>query len=415
MTAKITTARRRAGFGRFLGYYTLANAGAHIAFIPLLILVMPIKIERIAGDDKLTLLSVALLIGAVVASIANIAAGIGSDWLYRRYGSRKGQIVCGLLLVTLSYYVFYRAGTRADLIGAIIFFQASFNIMFSPLTTLLADQVPDHQKGMAAALLNLATPIGNFFIIFLTLRAFEGEAARLGLTLAVALITFVPLLAIAGHGRATSAQKPDTTAPIVVYHSRRNDFICAWTGRLFLQISGAVMFGYLYYILSDVVRYTQISAGAAPDSGIGFLNLIATPATIIISIAAGRWSDALRVRKPFLVVSALTTGAAIFTISQVPSWPVIVTAYACVVAGLTVFLGIDNALVTQLLSGEERRAQKLGYMNLTNTLPAIIAPSTALLLHSNTIEAETLIRLMQLACILAVVAAIVVTRIRTIA
>ena len=85
-----TSPVRPRGLG-FLAIYALAWGGGVIAYVPLLTLILPIKVEAIAPDDKVALLSLATLIGAVVASGINIAAGIVSDrTVLRRGGADLG-------------------------------------------------------------------------------------------------------------------------------------------------------------------------------------------------------------------------------------------------------------------------------------------------------------------------------------
>src|SRR3546814_7523409 len=54
-------ARRRAAEGarswRFLALYALANAGGVAAFLPLLTLLLPLKVQAVAGDERLVTLT----------------------------------------------------------------------------------------------------------------------------------------------------------------------------------------------------------------------------------------------------------------------------------------------------------------------------------------------------------------------
>src|SRR3546814_11292410 len=81
-------ARRRAGEGarswRFLALYALANAGGVAAFLPLLTLLLPLKVQAVAGDERLVTLTLCALAGAVTASISNIVFGTLSDRSFAR-------------------------------------------------------------------------------------------------------------------------------------------------------------------------------------------------------------------------------------------------------------------------------------------------------------------------------------------
>lgn len=402
------------GMKRFLALYTSANIGAHLAFVPLLSLVLPLKAELIDPENKLWLLSITLLAGSVMASISHVLAGALTDRIFEKSQSRSGQIALSLLFVILSYIIFWHADDPVSLIISILFFQFSFNFLFSPLGALLADRVPNALKGRTAAFLNLGIPIATLSIAFLAIPALANEGLRLALIAAAFTFTILPLTWLIRKPAEPivpeTADKPTQLFNPIV----RNDFIWAWSARLMVQFSGAVMFGYLLYFLQDVLDYTNLFPGERVDQGMGKLSLFATPVTIVVGIAAGTISDRTGFRRPFLIISSLVIAAAVLTMSLYPFWPVVFVGYLIFVCGLTIFLTTDAALVAQLLSGDRARARKLGIMNLTNTIPAIIAPATALLLSGVSLEADAVVRLMQIAATLAIVAAFAASRIRTI-
>src|SRR5690348_15836178 len=75
---------------RFLALYALANAGGVAAFLPLLTLLLPLKVHTIAGDDRLTTLTLCALAGAVAASLSNIVFGALSDRSFAKHRNRRG-------------------------------------------------------------------------------------------------------------------------------------------------------------------------------------------------------------------------------------------------------------------------------------------------------------------------------------
>jgi MFS family permease len=308
---------------------------------------------------------------------------------------------------------FSRADDPVSLIASILFFQLSFNFLFSPLGALLADRVPDELKGRAAALLNLGMPMATLSIALLSIPGLADEGVRLALIAGAIILTILPLVWFIRKPAKAIVTKSAGTLP-AADSAVRKDFLWAWSARLLVQFSGAVMLGYLLYFLQDVVQYTSLFPSERVDQGMGKLTLAATPVTIVFGIFAGTMSDRSGLRRPFLMIAPLAIAAAILTMSLYPSWPVIFICYMVFVCGLTIFLTTDAALVAQLLAGDRARARKLGIMNLTNTIPAIIAPATALLLSGAVMESDALVRLMQIAATLAVLAAFAASRIRTI-
>ena len=87
-------------------------------------------------------------------------------------------------------------------------------------------------------------------------------------------------------------------------------------------------------------------------------------------------------------------------------WPLVVMAYALFAIGLAGFLAVDSALVAQLISASARRATLLGVMNLTNTLPGILAPLVTLaVIGDGGGDAGRMIIVLQLSAVGALVAA----------
>src|SRR5690606_10774343 len=81
----------------YLLLYALAYGGVVVAYVPLLSLLLPLKVEEMAMADKVGLLSLTTLCGAVAASLANIAAGMLSDRSVARGRGRRGWVIGGLV------------------------------------------------------------------------------------------------------------------------------------------------------------------------------------------------------------------------------------------------------------------------------------------------------------------------------
>ena len=107
--------------------YGLALFGVHLAFMPLLVLLLPRRVELLAGGDAATALSWILLFGALAASVSNIAAGVFSDRWLERNGSRRGPVILGLAMLAVGYLGLAAATSLVVLTAAIIAFQVGLN------------------------------------------------------------------------------------------------------------------------------------------------------------------------------------------------------------------------------------------------------------------------------------------------
>lgn len=364
-------ARRNPGF-RFT--YPLAFLGAHLGFMPLLLLLLPRRVERLAGAEATSVLSLLLIASAVAASIAHVVAGHWSDHWIARHGSRRLPVLAGLLLLGLSYGALAGAGTLASLAAAVIAFQIALNLMFAPLGALLADYVEDRGKGVMAAWLTLALPLSI---------AASGPIASLfprdgtgGFALVMLLVagSVLPLLILWPDSFVRPADKRAGAAESSRLHLA--DFRRAWAARFLVQCGAAFILFYLYVYLG------QLAQSDAPEPAERALALLATTgglAGAAAAIALGRLSDRLEQRRWPVAVSAAAAALGLLLLAAEPGWLLIMSGYALFSGGLTAFLALDNALVAQMLGGNPARGRWLGIMNLTNTLPAILVSTVTLL------------------------------------
>ena len=71
-----TTGLRSTGF---LLVFALAHVGGVVGYLPLLTLLLPIKVDAVAGAGRLGVLTAIVVAGALAASVSNIAFGWLSD------------------------------------------------------------------------------------------------------------------------------------------------------------------------------------------------------------------------------------------------------------------------------------------------------------------------------------------------
>ena len=399
---------------RFERLLVLANIGAFLAFLPLLVLLLPRRVEAIAGGDPLTLLSWLLLVGGATAGIAHVAAGAWSDrWVVRR-GNRRGLIALGLAALVASYALLAIARTPATLMTGIVAFQICLNLMFAPLGVLLADHVPDARRGLVAGGMNVALPIGGFGIAAMGWLSDADAVWPFAVVAMVVAICVLPLI-VAWPGGMRLLSAPASRAEAPRWDLLRGDFARAWIARLLVQLGAASIIGYLFLYVDTVA--SQARGFAAPDTsaGVASLTFLANLVGLVAGLAAGRHSDRIARRRRPLVLSAIAAAGALLLLAWAPDWVIVIIAYALFTAALTAFLSVDSAMVAQLVADRPRRGALLGLMNLTNTLPAVIAPVAALTLSGGMAGGDSLRGLLAVAGLASALAGVFIARIRSIA
>lgn len=360
--------RRSAGF---LLVFALANAGGVIAYQPLLALLLPLKIELIAGEARIGLFSAIVIVGAIVASASNILFGWLSDRSVARGGGRRRWIAFGLVATAASFAGIALAQTPWAIMLAVGLFQAAVNALLGPLLAIMADEVPDAQKGVAGGLLAAAVPIASAVSAMLVGLAWADEGTRLAIVAAITGAAVTPLLVT----RARIAAQPPP--PVGVVMMRRQDIVISFAARLLVQVAGNALSLYLLYYFQSIMP-TVPAAALAP--GVGQLLTVGFVLSLPVALLAGRASDRSARRKPALVGGAVLAAIGLAGMAVAPDWRWAAIAFVAYAIGSAVFLALHAAFAMQLLPTPAHRGRDLGLLNLTNTLPALLGPLLAWML-----------------------------------
>ncbi|KQN83794.1 hypothetical protein ASE90_07630 [Sphingomonas sp. Leaf67] len=356
----------------FVALYTLAYCGLFVAFMPFVSILLQVKVAAIDPANRVALLGQVVLGGALIASIANIAAGWLSDIGWRRSGSRRSPIAVGLVLIALAFAAIHCAQTPGWLFAAIAFWQVALNLMFAPMVAVIADEVPDADKGRVSGLLGISHPIGVLSAAAVTAPMFVGEGARFAANVVLAAVMILPfLLFVRERGAGDGASNDDAAAASVV---PRGDLIRAWVARLAMQVAGNGLTAYAFFHFADRWRGDGDAAGPVARA-----MAIVTAVVVVATIVAGRWSDRVGGRKPFLGGATLLVVAGLIGMAIAPGFVGAAIGYGVTQTGLSVFLALHSALAMQLLPSPRTRGRDLAILNLTNTLPACVPPLLAAL------------------------------------
>jgi MFS family permease len=354
----------RSPAGSFLLLFALANAGAVIAYTPFLSLLLPAKVGVLAGSDRIAWLGAATLFGAIAASIGNILFGWASDLV----GTRRIWSALGLILTIASFSLLHQAQSKPEIVGAVVLYQLCLNMLLAPLFAWAADVVPDGRKGVLGGLIAAGQPLGALAGVIATLPLLGREWMQLGVVAAMVVLLIAPLL--------LSAPKLPPLAPAIPPEGKpalRRDFALAWTARLLMQVAGNVMFAFLlYYFLSLPTPVEQ--------SNVARLSAASLTLAFPLALLAGRLSDRLGPRKPFLVAAATLAAIGLGAMAAAPYTNAAIAGYVLFSSAAAIFASLHTGYSMQLLPSARWRGRDMGVLNLTNTLPAIAAPALTMLL-----------------------------------
>ena len=157
---------------------------------------------------------------------------------------------------------------------------------------------------------------------------------------------------------------------------RDRDFRWVWISRVFLLFGFTISSTLSLYMLQSFVRpamsQTQASAMAP------LLTVVGLPFTIITLLVAGRWSDKISRRKPFVIVagSLMATSMVIPLIS--PTVPALFAQSILACTAFGIFLPVDQALFVDVLPDRTASAGRdLGIAAMATNIGQALAPILA--------------------------------------
>lgn len=348
----------------FLLAFALAYAGGVIGYLPLLTLLLPLKIHAVAGAARIPLLSLAAILGAIAASAGNVLFGWLSDRSLARGGGRRRWIAGGLVATIASYALVAAAQSATAIVLAIIAFQLAINAVLAPLLPIMADEIADERKGLAAGLLALGNPAAAFVSALLVSDETIADATRLALIPLVVALALLPLLLLRGAASSPPALAHAPRLP-------RRDLLIAAAARLLMQLANAALSLYLLYVFESVApgeRPLQLARQ------VGTLLTICYVIPLPLALLVGRWSDRVGRRQPFLVGAGIVAVAGLVAMALAGDTTAAAVGFATYSVGSAIFLALHSAFALQLLPDPRWRGRDLGLLNLTNTLPALIGP-----------------------------------------
>ena len=348
--------------------FALAWAGASIAYVPFLTLLLPVRVSTLAGPVLgVTWTAYIAFGGAVAASVGHIGFGYLSDITNNRRGwIWAGLIISGSLLVAIPL-----ATDLTGLVSLIVLWQLSLNMMLAPLAAWAGDCVPNSRKGLLGGLMAFAPGIGAITGTAVTIPGVALPDTRLLVISATVAVFILPILIF--ERRRFSPEEPperpihNTSTPTHQTTRWGSAIQRMWLSRLALQIAEAALFAYLYFWFRSIDPVMNDNRTASVFS---IILIISAPLALI----AGRWSDKRGRPLPPLIICAVVSAFGLLCMGLAPNLLFAIGAYAVFGFASSVFLAIHSAQTLRVLPRPDRRGRDLGIFNLTNTLPSVIMP-----------------------------------------
>ena len=354
----------------YLALYALAYGGGAILYVPLLTLLLPLKAELIQAPEKLALLSLTTVGGALAASVSNILAGEISDRTRGTGWGRRAWAGLGLVLTLAALAGVWASTSALQLVASIVAFQAVLNLLLAPLVALAADEVPDTQKGILGGLIGAAYPLGALAAITVTASPFLGEGAQLAMIGLAGTLAILPLLVLSKPEKQPSSP----AAPFKWIAGDLRNLVIVGVSRLLVQVASLVLFAFFLFYFESIQHGGAPMTSRALAGRIAWLPALAAVLSVPLAFMVGRLSDRAGWRRPLMTGNAAIATAGLVLMAAFPQWRTAAFGYLLFACSSGVFLALQTAQAMQILPSPRHRGRDLGFLNLANTLPSILGP-----------------------------------------
>ena len=339
-------------------------------------------LDLLAQYDAARARSISLMmsIGSFFTLFAQPVVGVISDRWRSAFGRRAFWIVAGAIggavfMVGLRYSSTIALLTVFWTVG-----QVSLNFMQAPLSTTVADRVPENRVGMVSGLSGVGMMAG-----------FTGGSVVAGLlfnvlgldtyfVFALAVVIGSLLFVTFAKDRSSKDLEVEPFDWVGFFKGyaiplRDHDFRWTWIARFFMFFGYTAVSNFVLYILQSHIQ-PALSASKANET-FAMLSLAALPGQLIMMLIAGRLSDLVGRRKPFVIGASAFIAAIMFIPILVPVLPAFYVFYILLAASYGMYMAVDVALFIDVLPDKEAAGRDLGVANVASNIGQMLAPVAA--------------------------------------
>ena len=366
----------------------------------LLAIVIPSMVVKFLGNaNKDINLTLVVVWGTLVALVVNPLVGALSDYATFRMGRRRPFMIIGtvlnvIVLVLFAFSPGWFSSTALLFVFALLFLLLQFtnNLANSPWSAIIADKVPQNQRGLTAGFNGLFTLLGLIVgsgvagIIVNkndSLPMYRNEIVQIFLIIAVVQILFVAYTVLTVketplvRGKGTAFQIIPALKKFFFKPSRYPDLSWVLLARLLVMMGIWGVFYFLQYYFDDVlggpgvkIIFLNKPFEGALFTGTLFLPILllfALPTSIFAGWASDHWG-----RKGLVYLSGamMTIVCLIFIFFQ--------NQYAALISGAFFGIGfgaytsVDWALTTDVLPQTNEAGKFMGIWSAMGILPQVV-------------------------------------------
>jgi MFS family permease len=364
----------------------------------LLAIVIPSMVAKFLDPAQKDInLALVVIWGTLVAVAVNPLVGAISDYVTFRMGRRRPFMIIGttfnvVVLVLFAFAPSWFSSTALLLTFIVLFLLLQFtnNLANSPWSAIIADKVPEHQRGLTAGFNGLFTLLGTIVGSVVagsivnkndSLPVYRNEIVQIFLVIAVVQIVLVAYTVLTVKETPLHEHATFQLGPILKKFffkpSRYPDLSWVLLARLLVMMGIWGVFYFLQYYFDDVLGGKGVKTIIlnTPFSGEQFSGKLFLPALLLLalptSLIAGGLSDRYG-RKMLVYLSGvmMTVVCVIFIIFQNQYGSLIAGAFFGI--GYGAYTSVDWALTTDVLPPTDEAGKFMGIWSAMGILPQVI-------------------------------------------
>jgi MFS family permease len=330
--------------------------------------------------SKASALALVTAIGVAVTMLAQPLIGVVSDRTRNRLGRRAPWILFGALAGG-AVFALLPFAPSVVIVGLLYTVgQLLINVAQSPVVATLADRVQERHLGTASSLGGFGAFVGIIGGAVFTGAMFASLGLWIYTIVAATVAVTCALFVLIAPDRSSKdlVIEPFRWREFLLGFTialRSADFRWVWIARVLLTFGMSCSLTLGIYMMQSYIHPALSAAEAtllAPK-----LYLAAAPFSMLSTILAGRLSDRIGRRKPFVIASSLILAASFVIPIVSPTLPALFVQAA--VSGLAygIFIPIDQALFIDVLPDAKSAGRDLGVAQLGFNLGQAIGPIAA--------------------------------------
>lgn len=364
----------------------------------LLAVVIPSMVVKFFGDANKDIdLALIVVWGTVVAVIVNPLVGAFSDYATFRMGRRRPFMIIGTIFNVIALVLFAFAPswfTSTELLITFILLflllQITNNLANAPWSAIIADKVPQNQRGVTAGFNGLFTLLGTAIGSIVAglivdknnaLSVYRSEIMDIFLLIAVVQIVFVIYTIITVKETPLHSEARFQLMPVLrrffFKPSQYPDLSWVLLARLLIMMGIWGVFYFLQYYFDDVLGGTGVKTiiFGSVFSGEQFNGALFQPILLIAalptSLIAG-WISDHKGRKGLVYLSGAVMTVVCFLFIWFPSQPLVLLAGAFFGIGYGAYSSVDWALTCDVLPPTDEAGKFLGLWSAMGIIPQVV-------------------------------------------